>query len=144
MTSEMHIKMLAPEEVDNIWPKLEPMFEASCESNEVGILDITPDDIHILAVAGECAIFVGSEEEEPKVVVAIQFNESNGHKGADVIAMGGERLMKFKNAYWALILDWLKANGCEFLDAYANERLAKVYMSKFGFNKSCSYVRMTL
>jgi hypothetical protein len=52
--------------------------------------------------------------------------------------------MKFKNAYWGLILDWLKANGCEFLDAYANERLAKVYMSKFGFNKSCSYVRMTL
>jgi hypothetical protein len=95
-------------------------------------------------VAGECAIFVGSEEREPKVVVAIQFNDSNGHKGADVIAMGGERLMKFKNAYWALILDWLKANGCEFLDAYANERLAKVYMSKFGFNKSCSYVRMTL
>jgi hypothetical protein len=70
MTAKMHIQMLAPEEVDDMWPKLEPMFEASCKSNEVGILDITPDDIHILAVAGECAIFVGSEEREPKVVVA--------------------------------------------------------------------------
>lgn len=144
MTSEMRIEMLTPEQVDDLWPKLEPIFAASCKSNEVGILDITPDDIHVLAVTGEVAVFVGIEDDEPNVVLAIQFNDSNGHKGADVIAMGGKQLLKFKTAYWALILDWLKANGCEFLDAYANERLAKIYMSKFGFNKSCSYVRMTL
>ncbi len=142
--SELTIEMLSPEQVNDEWDALEPMLEASCKSNEVGILDITPDDIRILAVTGLCVLFIGREGGTPKVVVAIQFNETNGHKGADVIAMGGERLMKFKDAYWNLILDWLKANGCEFLDAYANERLAKIYMSKFGFNKSCSFVRMTL
>jgi hypothetical protein len=142
--SEMTIEMLSPEQVNDEWDALEPMLDASCKSNEVGILDITPDDIRILAVTGLCVLFIGRESGTPKVVVAIQFNETNGHKGADVIAMGGERLMKFKDAYWNLILDWLKANGCEFLDAYANERLAKIYMGKFGFNKSCSLVRMTL
>jgi hypothetical protein len=52
--------------------------------------------------------------------------------------------MRFKAAYWRTILEWLRANGVQFLDAYAPERLAKIYMSRFGFNKSCSYVRMTL
>ena len=142
--SDLTIEMLSPEQVNDEWGALEPMLDASCKSNEVGILDITPDDIRILAVTGLCVLFIGRESGTPKVVVAIQFNETNRHKGADVIAMGGERLMKFKDAYWNLILDWLKANGCEFLDAYANERLAKIYMGKFGFNKSCSLVRMTL
>lgn len=142
--TDLAIEMLSPEQVNDEWDLLEPMLEASCKSNEVGILDITPDDIRILAVTEMCVLFIGRENGTPKVIVAIQFNDTNGHKGADVIAMGGKRLMKFKDAYWNLILDWLKANGCEFLDAYANERLAKIYMSKFGFNKSCSLVRMTL
>lgn len=144
MAADLTIEMLSAEQVDDEWAALEPMLAASCKSNEVGILDITPDDIHMLAVTGMCVLFIGRENAIPKVVVAIQFNDTNGHKGADIIAMGGERLLKFKDAYWNLILDWLKANGCKFLDAYANERLAKIYMSKFGFNKSCSLVRMTL
>jgi len=144
MTTDLTIEMLSPEQVSAEWGVLEPMLEASCKSNEVGILDITSDDIYVLAVTGLCVLFIGREGGTPKVVVALQFTDTNGHKGADVIAMAGNRLMKFKDAYWALILDWLKANGCEFLDAYANERLAKIYTGKFGFDKSCALVRMTL
>jgi hypothetical protein len=68
----------------------------------------------------------------------------NGRRGADVMALAGRGLMRFKAAYWDIILEWLRANKVEFLDAYAPERLAKIYMNRFGFNKSCSYVRMTL
>jgi hypothetical protein len=142
--TDLTIEMLTHEQVTAEWDVLRPLLAASCESNEVGITDITPDDIHLLAVTGMCVLFVGREAGTPKVVVGIQFHRTNGRKGADVIAMAGEQLLKFKAAYWALILDWLKANGCEFLDAYANERLAKVYMKRFGFNKSCCMVRMTL
>jgi len=136
--------MLSPDQVDDEWAHIEPILKASCESNEVGILDITPEDIHILSVTGMCALFICRDGAIPTVVIAIQFSDTNGHKGADVIAMGGKHLMKFKVAYWDLILDWLKANGCEFLDAYATARLANIYKRKFGFNKSCSLVRMTL
>jgi hypothetical protein len=52
--------------------------------------------------------------------------------------------MRFKTAYWDVILEWLRANGVEFLDAYAPDRLAKIYTNRFGFDKSCTYVRMTL
>jgi hypothetical protein len=58
--------------------------------------------------------------------------------------MAGEGLMRFKAAYWGYILKWLKANGVKRLDAYGNSRLAAVYQKKFGFDKSCQYVRMAL
>lgn len=142
--SELTIEMLTPEQVAEEWGTLQPLLEASCRSNEVGISDITPDDIRLLAETGMCVLFVGRERGKIGIVIGLQFTETNGHKGADVIAMAGERLMKFRDAYWALILDWLKVNGCEFLDAYANDRLAKLYKNKFGFTKSCHLVRMML
>ena len=144
MTTKLTIEMATPEQADEEWGAIEPILDASCKSNDIGSMDITPADIQLSLHAGMCVLFLGRERGKVKVVVALQFNDTNGHKGADVIAMGGERLMQFKNAYWDLILDWLKANGCEFLDAYANDRLAKIYTSKFGFDRSCQLVRMAL
>lgn len=143
-TVDMTIEMLTPEQVDSEWEALEPPLRASCRSNEVSSLDITPEDIRALAMAGLCVVFVGRENKLPKCVLVIQFTDVNGHKSAEVVAMGGSRLLAFKAAYWDLILGWLRANGCEFLDAYATERLARIYKSKFGFGKSCSFVRMVL
>lgn len=142
--AEMGIELLTAERVHELWDHLEPMLQASCESNEIGSMDITATDIYLLAQTDMCVIFAGTEENIPKCVVAIQFHTVNGKKGADLIAMAGQRLMKFRDAYWQLIIDWLRANECKFLDAYATERLAKHYKTKFGFDKSCAYVRMTL
>ena len=142
--TDLTIEMLDPVQVDAQWDELEPLLEASCKSNEVGAMDICPDDIRRLATAGMCVVFACREEGELKLVAVFQFHDTNGHKGADLIALSGTRLLTFKSAYWNLVLDWLKANGCEFLDAYANERLAKVYKNKFGFDRSCVMVRMAL
>lgn len=140
----MTIEMLTPERVTELWPVLEPYFEDACNGNEIAKDELDAKDIYVLAVTGLVAVFVGFEDGEPACVMGIQFNNTNGKKGADVMALAGRGLMRFKAAYWHVILEWLKANGVEFLDAYAPERLAKIYMNRFGFNKSCSYVRMTL
>ena len=140
----MTIEMLTPERVTELWPVLEPYFEDACNGNEIARDELDAKDIYVLAVTGLVAVFVGFEDGEPACVMGIQFNNTNGKKGADVMALAGRGLMRFKAAYWHVILEWLKANGVEFLDAYAPERLAKIYMNRFGFNKSCSYVRMTL
>jgi hypothetical protein len=142
--SVMSIEMLTPERVTELWPVLEPYFDAACKGNEIAKDELDVKDIYVLAVTGLVAVFVGFEDGEPACVMGIQFNTTNGHKCADVIALAGRGLMRFKAAYWHIILEWLKANGVEFLDAYAPERLAKIYMNRFGFNKSCMYVRMTL
>ena len=140
----MTIEMLTPERVTELWPVLEPYFEDACNGNEIARDELDAKDIYVLAITGLVAVFVGFEDGEPACVMGIQFNNTNGKKGADVMALAGRGLMRFKAAYWHVILEWLKANGVEFLDAYAPERLAKIYMNRFGFNKSCSYVRMTL
>jgi len=142
--TQMSIEMLTPERVTELWPVLEPHFEAACQGNEIAKDELDVKDIYVLAMTGLVAIFVGFENGEPACVMGIQFTNTNGHKGADVMALAGRGLMRFKRAYWRSIIEWLKANGVEFLDAYAPERLAKIYMSKFGFNKSCMYVRMAL
>lgn len=140
----MTIEMLTPERVAELWPVLEPHFEAACQGNEIAKDEMDAKDIYVLAAVGMVAIFVGFEDGEPACVLGIQFNNTNGRKGADVMALAGRGLMRFKAAYWQSILDWLKANGVQFLDAYAPERLAKIYLNRFGFNKSCMYVRMAL
>lgn len=142
--SDLTIEMLSPEQVNDEWDALEPMLAGACRSNELSEIDLTPEDIKNAAAAGMCVVFGFRKAGALSMTLVLQFTTTNGHKGAEIMAMGGSNLMRFKDAYWSLILDWLKANGCEFLDAYANERLAKIYMSKFGFNKSCSLVRMTL
>lgn len=140
----MTIEMLTPERVAELWPVLEPHFEAACQGNEIAKDELDAKDIYVLASVGMVAIFVGFEDGEPACVMGIQFNTTNGRKGADVMALAGRGLMRFKAAYWQSILDWLKANGVQFLDAYAPERLAKIYLNRFGFTKSCMYVRMAL
>ena len=140
----MSIEMLTPERVTELWPVLEPYFDAACKGNEIAKDELDAKDVYVLAVTGLVAIFVGFENSEPACVMGIQFNTTNGRKGADVMALAGRGLMRFKAAYWNIILDWLRANDVEFLDAYAPERLAKIYTNRFGFDKSCVYVRMSL
>jgi hypothetical protein len=142
--SAMTIEMLTPERVIELWLELEPFFEASCASNEIAKDELDAKDLYVLAATGMVAVFVGFEDGKPACVLGIQFNTTNGKKCADVVALAGRNLMKFKAAYWRAILDWLRANEVMFLDAYATDRLAKIYKTKFGFTKSCSYVRMTL
>lgn len=142
--SQMSIEMLTPERVTELWPVLEPHFDAACQGNEIAKDELDAKDIYVLAITGMVAVFVGFEDGEPACVLGIQFNTTNGHKCADVMALAGRGLMRFKAAYWHIILEWLRANEVKFLDAYAPERLAKIYRNRFGFDKSCMYVRMAL
>ncbi len=142
--SEITIEMLEPEAIDTLWPALHPMYTAACDAHSIAKMELSADDIYKLGVTGMAAIFVGFVDGTPACTVAIQFNNTNGRKGADLIAMGGAHLMLFRAAYWDLILDWLKANGVEFLDAYVPEERVPLYRKKFGFDMSCGFVRRQL
>jgi hypothetical protein len=142
--SDMSIEMLTPERVTELWPVLEPHFDAACQGNEIAKDELDAKDIYVLAVTGLVAVFVYSENQQPTCVLGIQFNNTNGRKGADIMALGGKNLTRFKAAYWQTILEWLKRNGVEFVDAYAAPKFARILLKRFGFTKSCTYVRMTL
>ena len=142
----LSIEMLTPERVGQLESHLEPLFQAACEANEIARDEMEAKDVIDLGKTGMAAIFVAYYDGMPSCALAFQFYEVNGHKGADLIALAGKgkKLVQFKNAYWQSIIDWLKANDVEFLDAYTPQSRALVYQKKFGFDKSCAYVRMTL
>lgn len=142
--SQMSIEMLTTERVTEMWSVLEPHFDAACRGNEIAKDEMDAKDIYVMAVAGVLCVFVGFEDGKPMCVLGIQFNNTNGRKGADIVVMSGKNLLRFKAAYWDIILEWLKANGVEFLDAYVPNERAKLYLNRFGFTKSCAYVRMNL
>jgi hypothetical protein len=142
----LSIEMLTPQRVEELWPHLEPLFVSACDSHEIARQEMSAQSIRELGTNGTAAIFVCFYNGSPSCALAFQFYDANGHKGADLIALAGKgkRLVQFKNAYWRSIIEWLKANKVEFLDAYTPQSRALVYQKKFGFDKSCAYVRMTL
>jgi hypothetical protein len=141
---EMSIEMLSPERVAELEDALEPIFDQACQGNEIAAMEMTGKDIVQLGKEGMAAILVGFHRGKATCVIAFQFNITNGRKGADLIAMGGSKLLRFKAAYWPAIIEWLRVNGIEFLDAYTPNSRAELYIKKFGFDKSCAYVRMSL
>src|SRR6056297_352345 len=136
--------MLTAERVKELWHEIRPHIVASFSSNEIGAMTAEPDDILPLALTDMCVIFGGFRDKVLATVLVLQFNEQSGHKGADILALGGADLHRFKQEFWQVIINWLKANEVEYLDAYSNERMAKIYKAKYGFTKSCVLVRMPL
>ena len=141
---EYELKMLSPDEVRQHWESIKPLVETSFLSNEVYADTTHPDDILALALTDQCAVFAGIKAGRIECVLVIQFNTQSGRKCADILSLAGEDLMQFKMRFWDLILDWLRANEVEYIDAHANERMAKIYKRKYGFDKSCAVVRMSL
>jgi hypothetical protein len=138
------IEYLTPERIVELREVLIPLFQESCDGNEISKDNLTPEDVLALALVGEAVVFLGCEDGEPTCVLAIQFFKEGVRKGADVLALAGRGLTTFKRHYWQVILDWLRENQVKYLDAYVDERRAKMYQSRFGFGKSCALVRMDL
>jgi hypothetical protein len=141
---EPSIEFLTPDRVMELREVLTPLFQQSCDGNEISKENMTPEDILNAALTDQAVIFLGCEDGEPTCVLAIQFFVEGLQKGADVLALAGKGLTTFKRYYWDAILEWLRLNGVQYLDAYVDERRAKMYQSRFGFNKSCALVRMNL
>lgn len=140
----LSIELLTPPRALELWSKMEPLFKQACEANQAAGLTQTPENILHLTQTDQAVIFAGFDNGRVFTVLALQFVSTSGRKGAEIVAMAGRNLIQFKNAFWKPILDWLKANNVEFLDAYAPQELANIYLSRFGFDKSCTFVRMTL
>ena len=142
--TEMSIEMLTTERVGELEDVLYPLFKQACDGNDVAQVSLTPENILTTAKTGLSVVFVGNVDDKPECVLVIQFGDEGTDRVADVLAMAGKHLTKFRNAYWKIILEWLKANGVKYLDAYTSHRLEPIFLKKFGFDQSCAYVRKAL
>ena len=124
-----------------MWDDLRPMLEASCTVNEVCETEIEVDDILVLMAIDQCTVVAVIEDDRPVFVLTLQFMLNAGKRGANVLAMGGSRLLHMKSLYWDHFLAWLRANKVEFLDAYVPNERRQLYQRRLGFDKSCSFIR---
>jgi hypothetical protein len=142
--SGLSIELLTQERAIELWPQIAPLVEKSALGNVMTASDMDSQYVFNAVCTDEAVIFAGFEGSELATILGIQFSEANGHKCADIIALAGRRLTKFKQMFWTPILDWLKVNGVEYLDSYVPTERAMLYMNKFGFDKSCAHIRMSL
>lgn len=138
------IEYLTSERIIELRDELVPLFGQACEGHEIVQGNLTAEEVLATALAGYAVVFLGTEDGRPSCVLAIQFFQEGKVKGADVLAMAGSGLLRFKRHYWGVILDWLRANGVQCLDAYVDLDRVEVYKRKFGFTRACALVRMDL
>jgi len=144
VTKGYSIELLDKEQVLDNWGVICPLLEASVVGNAISATDMDAGYILRGVLAEEAVIFACRRNGDIEFVIAFEFSTTNGHKCADLIAMSGKYLVKFRNLYWAAIIDWLRASDVRFLDTMVAEEHAKVYLSKFGFDHSCTILRKEL
>lgn len=138
------VELLTTERALSLWPQMVPLIEESIEGNEVSADDLTAQDIFNAVCNDEVAIFACFLDGRLTTILAIQFHGDETTKCATIVAMAGKKLVFFKRHYWQAVLDWLRGNNIKFLDSHVPFDRAMMYTSKFGFDKSCAYIRMTL
>jgi len=135
LTTEMdcELELLSPERIEVLWPEIKPLIDTvPIPGGSDSPFAVDADYIWHTATHGVSHIFGFFAEGKLAMVLVSQFGLVEGTKTASILTLAGKDLTKFR------------ANGAKSVDTYAEPRLAKIYLRKFGFTNSCSYVRMTL
>lgn len=140
--SDLRIELLTKERVLELWPVLKPLVEVACNGNVIARGEMTAEHVLLTLQIDKAVMFAGFIGNEVACILVLQFFDVNGHKGADVMALGGRELLRFKNKFWKPILEWLWLNNVEFVDAYVPNERVELYLKKFGFHESCAYIRV--
>lgn len=144
MTASYSIELLTKEQVLDNWGTLCPLLEESVLGNAISATDMDAGYVLGAVLADEAVIFACRRNQNIEFIIAFEFATTNGHKCANLIAMSGKYLTKFKYLYWQAILDWLTESGVRFLDTMVPEERAKIYLTKFGFDHACTILRKEL
>jgi hypothetical protein len=138
------IELLDSKRVGELWPQIEPLIKRVSDNSSHAPDPVDTEAVWHAATHGVCHVLAFYNDDDLAMVLAFEFGRVKGARTATILAVAGRDLSVFKVAFWPSILAWFKENGAKYVDAYAEPRLAKVYLRKFGFTESCSYVRMEL
>lgn len=144
MEDKYAIEYVEGNRIKELWPDIEPMVQRSCEGNAISRGNLSADEIRDAVLYGMCIFFVYYEDRVPTCILAIEISMQGKYKIASILALGGKNLTTFKRLYWKAILDWLRSNDVNYVDAVVDSKYASVYLNKFGFEQQASLVRMSL
>jgi hypothetical protein len=140
----LRLEHLSPERVVELWPQIEPLIEQVIPRSQSAPNPIDTDYIRITATHGGSHILAFYVDGALDMVLSFEFTVAKSVRTATILALAGRNLLFHKMNFWPIILDWFRSAGASSVDAYAEPRLANIYMRKFGFTETSSYVRMAL
>ena len=101
-------------------------------------------DIYTLALQDRAYVFVETLNGIVTVALALEIIPYPRMKLASIFALGGAKLISAKTRYWTYIIDWLKANKIDAIDAAVDERMLNMLTKRFGFELVYRQVRLKL
>ena len=131
------IELLMPKQAENVWPQLEELFSLA-DSREL------IEEIFSKVKQGLCAIFVYYQDKQPKLALAIQFNQIGSTKSVEILSVAGTAIKEFKRAYWKYIVNWLKANRTKLIEVPNVERFKSIYEDETKIRAVGSHVRISI
>lgn len=138
-------KLLSPQEVTAHWSVLRPMIASFCDSNEVIEGMLTPESIFVDVHLQNNFVVAMYDNEGLYFIIVLEFcGQQPDNLAANILGAAGRDLLKIRQHHWQNVLDWCKSLGAKTVETSANERLARIYQKKFGFNKSCVALRLDL
>jgi len=141
-SSFYHCELLTPARLQELWPQINPLFEICCTEASKG--EIMAIDIYTLALQDKAYEFVETLDGIVTVALALEVIPYPRMKLASIFALGGKGLISAKNRYWTYIIEWLKANKIDAIDAAVDERMLKMLVKRFGFELVYRQVRLKL
>lgn len=126
-----------------VWPLIRHMVDVcvreACDN------ELETDDILPLLLTGRAFMFVQWEAGEPTMVLGLELIPYPRLKAANVFVLGGRHGFTFTGKYWAVIKDWLKANGIQAVDCWVNDQMKHIMENRrYGFRKVYNHMRLRL
>lgn len=141
-SSYYHCELLTPARLQELWPQINPLFEVCCSEASKG--EIMAIDIYTLAIQDRAYVFVETLNGIVTVALALEIIPYPRMKLASIFALGGSKLISAKTRYWIYIIDWLKANKIDAIDAAVDDRMLNMLTKRFGFELVYRQVRLKL
>jgi hypothetical protein len=138
------IEHLSPAQIDALWPEIKDLIARLEDDGSLLYKPPSPNYIYMTLKAGISHALAAFSGDKLSLILVFEFVPSDEGKVASISVLAGKNIVKFKVLYWNDILTWFKEAGAVGVSACADERLASIYLRKFGFTHTCVHVSMRL
>lgn len=123
----MHLEYIAPENIYALWPKIEPLIEAS---NNVGPKHFTVEQTKMALTSGVKQLIVAVEDNDIAGMIVVEFINYPNERVLFINDLGGKAVVT--SDVFGQVEEWARLNGATRVCAWADAARARLYQSKLG------------
>lgn len=137
MIATTEINRVFPESIDFAWPEVRTLLAsalAHCDG------EITVDQLRVLIVRGEAHLFVAHRNDQLVGACAVELVRYPNFTAANVIAIGGRRLMADARMFSELRAE-LRRLGASKVQGWCPDSVARLWRERLGMRAAYTLMR---